>query len=71
MKGTVKWFNAKKGMGFITADDGTDHFVHYSNIVCEGYKTLKQGQNVTFDVVPDPDPKKSGMTQAAKVTVVA
>ena len=49
-KGTVKWFNAEKGYGFITADDGTDIFVHYSAIHGEGFKTLDEGQAVSFDV---------------------
>ena len=48
-KGTVKWFNAQKGYGFITEPDGNDVFVHYSGIVCEGFKTLKEGTEVTFD----------------------
>ena len=51
MKGTVKWFNSEKGYGFITGEDGKDYFAHYSQIQCEGYKTLDQGQAVTFDVV--------------------
>ena len=46
--GTVKWFNHKKGFGFISRDEGPDLFVHFSNIVGEGFKTLKDGQNVTF-----------------------
>ena len=49
-KGTVKWFNNQKGYGFITAADGGDVFVHYSGILCDGYKTLKEGDNVTFDI---------------------
>lgn len=50
MKGKVKWFNAKKGFGFITReDDGTDIFVHFSAIQSEGYKKLKQDQAVEFD----------------------
>ena len=50
MTGEVKWFNNEKGCGFITTDDGTDIFVHYSGIVKEGYKTLKEGENVIFEV---------------------
>lgn len=48
--GKVKWFNAEKGYGFITADDGTDIFVHYSAIQSEGFKTLDEGQAVTFEI---------------------
>ena len=52
MTGTVKWFNAEKGYGFITRDDGQgDVFVHFSAIVGTGYRTLEEGQKVTFDVV--------------------
>jgi len=55
MTGTVKWFNAEKGYGFITPDDGTeDVFVHFSAIVAEGYKKLLEGQKVTFETEPDP-----------------
>ena len=50
-KGTVKWFNDTKGFGFITnSETGEDVFVHFSGIVAEGFKTLKEGQAVTFDV---------------------
>ena len=49
--GTVKWFNAKKGFGFITADDGgNDLFVHYSEIKIDGYASLKDGQKVEFEI---------------------
>ena len=47
-KGTVKWFNAEKGFGFIASDSGTDVFVHWSNIVGDGYRTLNEGQRVGF-----------------------
>ena len=50
MKGTVKWFNAEKGYGFITGEDGVDYFAHYSQIQIEGYKTVDQGQAVNFEV---------------------
>ena len=49
--GTVKWFNATKGFGFIKQDEGEDVFVHYSAIVGEGYRTLEEGQRVEFVVV--------------------
>ena len=50
-KGTVKWFNAQKGYGFITNEStGEDVFVHFSGIAWEGYKSLEEGQNVTFDI---------------------
>ena len=50
-KGTVKWFNAAKGYGFITAEDGTDGVCHFSALQMDGYKTLVEGQVVEFDVV--------------------
>jgi CspA family cold shock protein len=50
-EGTVKWFNQRKGFGFIATLDGRDVFVHYANIVGEGFKTLVQGEQVTFDIV--------------------
>jgi cold shock protein len=48
--GTVKWFNAEKGFGFITGDDGQDVFVHYSSIQMAGYRVLEEGQPVSFEV---------------------
>ena len=49
-KGTVKWFNESKGFGFIARDDGDDIFVHHTSISGSGFKTLSEGQTVTFDV---------------------
>lgn len=64
-KGKVKWFDTKKGFGFIQSDDGDDVFVHYTNIQSEGFKTLEQGQDVTFELVEG----KKG-PQAANVRLV-
>ena len=63
--GKVKWFNAEKGYGFITGEDGKDVFVHYSSIKCDGFKTLEEGQTVTYDVIEI----NSGQ-QASKLTLV-
>jgi cold shock protein len=52
--GTVKWFNATKGYGFITRSSGDDVFVHYSAIESDGYKTLNEGQRVEFTIVQGP-----------------
>ncbi len=51
MKGTVKWFSATKGYGFITSESGQDVFVHYSAINMDGFKTLEEGDKVEFEVV--------------------
>jgi CspA family cold shock protein len=67
--GTVKWFNPDKGFGFISNDDGgEDVFVHFSAISSDGFRTLKEGQKVTFSV--EPDPKDSRKMRAVNVTVV-
>ncbi len=50
-EGTVKWFNPRKGYGFIATEDGKDIFVHYASIAGDGYKTLVEGDAVSFDVV--------------------
>jgi CspA family cold shock protein len=52
--GTVKWFNNAKGFGFLGREGGNDVFVHYSSIQLDGYKSLKEGEAVTFDVVQGP-----------------
>lgn len=67
-EGTVKWFNAEKGYGFITNDDGSaDVFVHFSAIQSDGYKSLNEGQKVTFDI--EKDPKNSSKYRALNVCV--
>ena len=54
LEGTVKWFNESKGFGFIEQEDGKDVFVHYSAINSEGYKTLGEGDKVSFEIVDGP-----------------
>ena len=63
--GTVKWFNETKGFGFITAEDGTDVFAHFSAIQGEGFKTLAEGEAVTFEVENgDKGPRAINITKA-------
>lgn len=66
MQGKVKWFNTQKGYGFIEGEDGNDMFVHYSAIAKEGFKTLDEGQVVTYEVAEG----ANGKTQAANVVPV-
>ena len=64
--GTVKWFNDAKGFGFITPDEGgEDLFAHFSSIEMNGFKSLKEGQRVQFDVVQGPKGKQAAKIQAA------
>lgn len=65
MKGSVKWFDGKKGYGFITAENGREIFVHFSGIATDGFKSLNEGQQVEFEVGSG-----SKGEQAVNVTVV-
>ena len=65
--GTVKWFNATKGYGFIAQENGEDVFVHFSAIQASGYRELQEGQRVSFDV--ENDPRGKGL-RSANVTVL-
>lgn len=66
--GTVKWFNESKGFGFIANDNGGDDvFVHFSAILSEGYKSLSEGQKVTFDTEKD---SRNGKLRASNVSIV-
>ncbi|BFK86670.1 cold-shock protein [Pseudoflavonifractor sp. DSM 107456] len=69
MQGTVKWFNDEKGFGFLSNDGGgEDVFVHFSAIQTEGFKSLTEGQKVTFEV--ERDPRDSHKLRAARVSLV-
>ena len=61
--GTVKWFNPDKGYGFVAREDGDDLFVHFSEVQMDGFKTLEEGQEVTFDVTTG----QNGKPQASNV----
>lgn len=63
--GTVKWFDSAKGFGFISGEDGKDVFVHFTAIVANGFKTLEEGQKVSFEVVDG-----ARGPQASNVTVI-
>jgi CspA family cold shock protein len=65
MKGTVKWFDPKKGYGFITMEDGNDIFVHYSAITMDGFKTLEENQKVEFDITEGPKGKQASNVRTA------
>ncbi|KAB7673061.1 cold-shock protein [Bacillus sp. B1-b2] len=63
--GKVKWFNAEKGFGFIESSEGQDVFVHFSAIQTEGFKTLEEGQEVTFEIVEgNRGPQASNVSKA-------
>ena len=64
-KGTVKWFDDKKGYGFIAPEEGDDVFVHHSSIQGEGFKTLSEGENVEFEITDGPKGKQA--TNVVKV----
>lgn len=66
MKGTVKWFNNAKGYGFIGREDGPDVFVHYSAITTEGYKSLKEGEEILFEITEgEKGPQAANVVKAA------
>ena len=63
-QGTVKWFNAEKGYGFIAVDGGADVFVHYSAIQMDGYRTLEEGQRVEFEISQGQKGPQAAMVRA-------
>lgn len=65
--GTVKWFNPEKGFGFISSENGGDVFVHFSSIISTGFKSLNEGDKVTFDT--EQDPRDSRKLRAINVCV--
>lgn len=66
MRGTVKWFDVRKGFGFLTDGDGVDWYVHFSNIIMDGFKKLRPGQEVSF--IADED--EHGRSAAKEVTIL-
>lgn len=66
MRGTVKWFDVRKGFGFISDEDGVDWYVHFSNIIMDGFKKLRPGQKVSF--IADED--EHGRSATKEVTIV-
>ena len=64
LKGTVKWFNAEKGFGFITTEEGNDLFVNFSKINKAGYKSLNEGERVSFEVEDVPKGQQASNVQA-------
>lgn len=66
MKGRVKWFDGRKGYGFITSDDGEDIYVHFTSLLIEGFRTLKHNQRVEFKVKHD----SSGRVEACDVQIL-
>ncbi|MCZ6779373.1 MAG: cold-shock protein [Acidobacteria bacterium] len=66
--GEVKWFNNTKGYGFIRQEDGTDLFVHFSAIQAEGYKTLQQGQKVSYEIVNGPKGLQADKVASSEMT---
>ena len=66
MEGNVKWFDARKGYGFINGEDGEEIYVHYTSVVCEGFRVLRYGQHVEYESEVAAD----GRRQAANVRVV-
>ena len=64
--GKVKWFNDAKGYGFITADDGTDVFVHHSDIQADGFRSLAEGDAVTFEITQGPKGLKAANVRKAQ-----
>ncbi len=66
MRGSVKWFDVRKGFGFISDEDGVDWYVHFSNIIMDGFKKLRPGQKVSF--IADED--GNGRSAAKEVTII-